>query len=41
MSHQVNDYLDAGLDAHIAKPVGRAELVRVIGSFLSQRVSRA
>lgn len=35
MSHQVNDYLEAGLDAHIAKPVGRAELVRVIGSFLA------
>ena len=34
MSHQVNDYLEAGLDAHVAKPVGRSELVRVIGSFL-------
>ncbi|WP_438992393.1 response regulator [Lentibacter sp.] len=40
MSHQVNDYLNAGLDAHIAKPVGRAELVRVIGSFLSRKPAR-
>lgn len=34
MSHQVHDYLEAGLDAHVAKPVSRTELVSIMGQFL-------
>ena len=30
MAHQVSDYLDAGFDAHLAKPVRRADLARVV-----------
>ena len=38
MSHQVKDYLEAGLDAHLAKPIGRKQLLRVIAEHLQPRI---
>lgn len=35
MSHQVADYLEAGFAAHLAKPVRRAELARLISTLTS------
>lgn len=34
MSHQVEDYLEAGLDAHLAKPVSRKKLITVMAHHL-------
>lgn len=34
MSHQVEDYIQAGLDAHLAKPIGRKQLLRAIAEHL-------
>ncbi len=31
MTHQVCEYLEAGMDAHIAKPIDQAELLQLIG----------
>ncbi len=36
MSHQVKNYLEAGLDAHLAKPITRKKLLTVIANHLQK-----
>ena len=41
MAHQVQDYLAAGFDGHLAKPVRRSEIAREIARLVPQRAQNS